>query len=160
MFWNSLSTDQKEILNTRTRRGAVWKRTDWQRERKRLKRRGERALGLYLGIPYWREPVHLPKSTFLHIPGIPQTKRGERVRNWPWLCLSTADLSDRNSMKPILTCARYKKTQEKHSYDQTCAGAHRTKTTPTHIGFRLNFNANDIFGSCVRSLFLVFVVLF
>lgn len=74
-------------------------------------------------------PLHLSEPTFLNIPVVPQTKHGERARNWPRLCLSTADLSDRTCRAAKLTCASHKKTQEKHMHDQVCALLHTPAST-------------------------------
>lgn len=65
-----------------------------------------------------------PSPTFRNIPALQQTKHGERARNWPPLCLSTADLSDRTCKGPKVTCASHAKTQEKHMRDQVRALFH------------------------------------
>lgn len=86
-------------------------------------------------------PFHLSQPTFLHIPGIPQTKRGERVRNWPWLCLSTADLCDRNS-KEFYT--HMWMTQDTRILKTRWAQVH-AKKEKAHIVCHLNFHFTETF---------------
>lgn len=74
----------------------------------------------------WGGPRHLSEPTFLCIPGIPQTKRGERARNWPRLCLSTADLSDRD-FKDQCTYMPDPRGHKKNTFMTRCMYVHTTQ---------------------------------
>lgn len=74
----------------------------------------------------WGGPRHLSEPTFLCIPGIPQTKRGERARNWPRLCLSTADLSDRDFKDPC-TYMPDPRGHKKNTFMTRCMYVHTTQ---------------------------------
>lgn len=76
----------------------------------------------------WGGPRHLSEPTFLCIPGIPQTKRGERARNWPRLCLSTADLSDRDFKDPC-TYMPDPRGHKRNTFMTRCMYVHTTQDT-------------------------------